>query len=121
MSEASDQDTELFLKTFKETVRSNGLNIWPTEKNKDFLLESGFTNEDVEEIILSLKVRDYESGPSSDKKDFRADGEVWVFSREYEGFELYIKVKLRNGQPIAECLSAHEAEFEMKKPKRDRK
>lgn len=121
MSEASDQDTEQFLRTFKEAVTDNGLNIWPTEKNKDFLFESGFTKEDVEEIILSLKVRDYESGPFADNKDHRPDGEVWVFTKEYEGFELYIKIKLRDGQIIAECLSAHEAEFEMKKPKKDRR
>lgn len=121
MSEASDEDVEEFLKNFKAAVQKSGLNIWPTTKNNDFLLESGFSNGDVEDIVLSLRIRDYERGPCDDQKDYRPDGQVWVFSREHEGFELYIKVKLLNGQVMAECLSAHEADFEMTKPKRNRK
>lgn len=120
---ATAKEIQEFLDAFKSDMDQNGLNIWPTQKNDAFLLESGFSNDDVETIIRSLAVRDYEAGPKDDDKGhFRADGEVWIFSREYEGFELYIKLKRTGTQTIvSECLSAHEAEFPMRKPMRRHK
>lgn len=114
---------EEFLTAFKADMEQNGLSIWPTKKNDAFLLESGFNNADIESIVRSLAVRDYESGPKGDdKEDYRLPGEVWIFSREYEGFELYIKLKRAGEQTtVSECLSAHEAEFPMKKPMRGQK
>ena len=117
---ATEKEIEVFLADFKSDVDQNGLSIWRTQKNDAFLLESGFDNDDVEDIIRMLAVRDYESGPKGDDKGhFRADGEIWIFSKEYEGFGLYIKLKRTDGSiAVFECLSAHEAEFEMKKPMR---
>lgn len=108
---------------FKGIVERNGLDTWPTKKNDQFLLDSGFTSDDVEEIVRKIEVRDYESGPHDDDKEgFRQPGEVWVFGKEYEGYDLYIKLKMTNGNAvIAECLSAHEAEFPMKLPMRARR
>lgn len=89
-----------------------GLTIWPTEKNKKFLLDNGFSNADVETAVRGLRAGHHHAGPMSDDKDWRADGEVWVFLREFEGFTMYVKLKFDpSGRvPSAECLSFHERE-----------
>ena len=42
------------------------------------------------EIILSLSVQDYCSGPTSDKYKL----ELWVFGKHVDGVEVYIKFKI---------------------------
>jgi len=109
---ATTAEIEDFLSEFAEIIERSGLNIWSRKKNDDFLLESGFTNSDVEWIVKTLKPGHYIKGPENDDKPYRPDGEVWKFGREYGGFELYIKLKkTQDHQLLAECMSAHEAEF----------
>lgn len=120
---ATVKEIEDFLIAFKRDMDQNGLSIWPTKKNNDFLVESGFDNDDIKSILRALAVRHYEYGPQGeDKEGYRLPGEVWIFGKEHEGFELYIKLK-RTGEhtTVSECLSAHEAEFPMKKPMRGQK
>lgn len=112
------KEVEEFLTAFKAGVGTEVFTVWTTAKNDAFLLESGFTNRDIEVIVRSLAVKDYSSGPEDDDKaDIRGIGEIWVFSKEYEGFDLYVKLKRANGKvALCECLSVHEAEFPMKTP-----
>lgn len=53
---ATIQEIRAFLDAFKGTVERNGLNTWPTKKNDQFLLDSGFTSDDVEEIVRKIEV-----------------------------------------------------------------
>lgn len=116
---ANARDIEAFLTAFKAYMDQSGLNIWPTAKNNQFLLDAGFDNGDIEEIVRTLEVRHYENGPLTDPKAHRPNGDVWIFSREYYGYDLYIKLKqTASYKVIAECLSVHEAEFPMKQPMR---
>ena len=115
---ATEADILAFLVRFRQTAATHGLFIWSTGKNNDWLLETGFTNDDVESVVKGLTPRDYSSGPQPDDDATRPIGEVWKFQREYEGYELYVKLKLRHGMPVAECVSCHEAESEMRQPHR---
>lgn len=115
---ATEAEVSAFLRRFKEAVKENGLSIWPTAKNQKFLTDSGFTNDDVVEALKSLVPRNYAAGPEEDDNPARPAGEVWKFAREYEGYEMYIKLKLdpQTNLPVAECLSFHEAERDMRQP-----
>lgn len=113
---ATQADIDAFLKKFCAAVDAHGLTLWPTAKNNVFLLATGFTNEDVETIVKSLNSHCYSSGPEPDDDAGRPKGDVWKFAPEYAGYELYVKLKLHHGAPVAECLSCHEAEGEMRQP-----
>ena len=99
-------------------MNKDGLNFWKTNKNNDFLLDAGLTLSDVEDAIRQLTVKEYSSGPKPDDNPKRPIGDVWVFAKEYYGYELYLKLKLLNGNASAQCLSFHEAENTLRTPNR---
>lgn len=115
---ATEAEVSAFLRRFRLAMKTSKLLIWATEKNQKFLTDSGFTNEDIEVVLRSLVPKDYSAGPQPDNNPNRPMGEVWKFSREYEGYQMYIKLKLdpQTSLPVAECLSFHEAEREMPQP-----
>ena len=106
-----------FLDKFRTVAATHGLTIWATQKNEDFRSETGATNQDILQIIESLRPRNYHSGPEADDDPGRPVGEVWKFSVEWCGYDLYMKLKL-SMTPAAECLSCHEREKEMAEPLR---
>lgn len=118
---ATEAEIDAFLRRFRAAVQNRGLTLWPTAKNNQFLLDTGFTNKDVLEIVNALTATDYSSGPEPDDNPKRAAGEVWKFNREHVGYELYIKLKLHSANPVAECMSCHEAEGEMRQPIRQKR
>ena len=61
------------------------------KKNIETLTTLGIGFYDVKNEILALSVMDYCSGPM---KDPEMGGDVWVFGRNIEGKEIYIKLKL---------------------------
>jgi len=117
-----DADIQAFLRRFWQAMDAHGLAIWKNKKNDDFLMETGFTNDDVVAVVTSLRTSDYHAGPEPDERLSRPPGEVWVFAREYEGYEMYIKLKLTHeldmstAVPSTECMSFHEAEHPMSRP-----
>jgi hypothetical protein len=113
----SETEVAEFLRRFCAAMARRGLTLWPRGKNRDFLLESGFTREVAKDVIRTLVPADYEKGPESDDNAVRPDGEVWVFVREFEGYQMYVKLKLgAAGNAAAECMSFHEAESEARRP-----
>lgn len=117
---ADATEVKAFLGEFCRVAADTGLTVWPTEKNEAFLLEAGFTRDDVHHMVKRLDPRNYSSGPEPDDNPSRRPGEVWKFSFEYLGFELYMKLKLSVGVNLssAECLSCHERERNMAEPLR---
>jgi hypothetical protein len=83
--------------------------------NKLHLLELGLTAMQREEIVLSLSVLDYSSGPI---KDEYKPGDYWVFGKRIEGVEVYIKLKITGhpGTEHAVCFSFHKAEYPLSYP-----
>jgi len=104
-----------FLSEFKDVIYANGLRIIERLKNKDALLELGLTSNQRKEIILSLSVLDYNSGPI---KDIYKSGVFWVFGKTIDSAEIYIKLKIveQDDEEYAVCLSFHKSENPLKYP-----
>ena len=104
-----------FLKDFKELVDSGRFFVKERAKNRDSLLELGLTDRQRKEIILSLSVSDFSSGPHQDKYK---PGIYWEFGKLIDAVEIYVKLKIA-GQPGAEnaiCFSFHKAERPLRYP-----
>jgi len=107
-----------FLDEFKVLIYENKLRINDRLKNKDSLLELGLTGNQRKEIILSLSVLDYNSGPI---KDIYKSGDYWVFGKIIDSVELYIKLKIveQDDEEYAVCLSFHKSENPLRYPFKD--
>lgn len=104
-----------FLEGFCEHLDRVGyLNVMNIEKNRKGLLDLGITKKHRETVIRSLTPEDYCEGPILSKK---GKGEAWVFGKEFEGREIYIKLQLvETDAPI--CWSFHVAEYRLDYPMR---
>lgn len=106
---------ELFIREFRE--------CWPpkchvvnTEKNIQALADLNLTARQRREIILHLTPADYIKGPLEDKD--RGGENIWIFSKEVQGQQVYIKLKLfeAKGHFFGKCISFHPAEWPMDNP-----
>lgn len=116
MCTTSMQQVNDFLRELKGIMTTGQrLVIIPRPPNNSTFLSLGLTKKVVELEILSLSVIDYSSGPSPDRD---VAGEIWIFGKEINGHEVYIKLKIANinGSKIAKCISFHEAEFPLHYP-----
>jgi hypothetical protein len=104
-----------FLAEFKVLIYEDKLRINDRLKNKDALLELGLTGNQRKEIILSLSVLDYNSGPT---KDIYKSGDYWVFGKIIGSVEIYIKLKIveHADEEYAVCLSFHKSENPLRYP-----
>ena len=105
-----------FLLEFKQAATSgSGVFLVPRSASLRTLSHLGLTKRNLEEVLLGLSVIDYCKGPEPDRD--RA-GEIWIFGKELQGHELYIKLKVAqvNGTCIAKCISFHIAEYPMRYP-----
>jgi len=75
------------------------------EKNRDFILKYGLLIEDIKNIILDLEIDDYYKGPEKDEAGF--EGEIWIFTPNFQKTKLYIKIRLENNTLVI-CISIHE-------------
>lgn len=114
---------EEFLNRFSAAIDLN-LVYWVPRHDKFIqgLIDLGITQKLALEIIKQLTPDDYCSGPVPDEHD--PSKEVWVFGRDIEGKEAYIKLALasghrkRKGIVYGKVWSFHEAEHSMKYPLR---
>ena len=113
-----DQQARQFLLEFKEAVGAgHGIDLIPRKPTLLTLQFLGLTKRNLEEIVLSLSVLDYCSGPEPDRD---RGGEVWVFGADVGDHEVYIKLKLAesSGAKIPKCLSFHISKQPLKYPYR---
>lgn len=113
-----DHPARRFLLSFKEAVTAgSGIDLVPRKGTLLTLQFLGLTKQNLEEIVLSLSVADYCSGPELDRD---RGGEVWVFGAGVGDYEVYIKLKLAasSGQKIPKCLSFHISKQPLKYPYR---
>lgn len=113
----SVQDVRDFLLEFKRVGAEGGVDIVPRRETRPTLTKLGLTKANVAELLLGLSVTDYCRGPEPDRDQ---PGNIWVFGREIEGEEVYIKLKVAQvgDQRVAKCLSFHIAEFPLRYPHR---
>lgn len=104
-----------FLEEFKALIYEKGLQVQNRQINKQHLLELGLTAKQREEIVLSLSVLDYSSGPI---KDEYKPGDYWVFGKHVDGVEVYIKLKIAGyrGTEHAVCFSFHKSAHPLSYP-----
>ena len=79
-------------------------------RNYDYLPDLGLTEAGVKREVLDLALNDYCRGPEADDNRLER-GNVYVFGKEIDGTEVYIKLKIAHAgeQKIAKCLSFHTA------------
>ena len=103
------QEVEQFLNQFNIKFDVWGIFYLNRDKNNEALKALGFTAKARDEIVRQLKSDDY-------VETLQADffNEMWVFGRDVDGSELYIKIAL--GQPNSNtiCISFHVAEHPIK-------
>jgi hypothetical protein len=87
-------------------VRSiNSFRIVDTKKNRETRYRLGITVDDQKQLIHSLTVNDYNSGPEQDYDSSRS-GEIWIFKKYAYGTIFYIKIKIDITHEIR-VLSCH--------------
>jgi len=107
-----------FLKDFKELMGQGRYYVLDHEKTKQTLIQLGLNYRQLDELIHSLELEDYSSGPTPDQYK---PGIYWVFGKNLEEIEIYIKLKIvtyRNGDEQAICISFHRSERSLKYPLR---
>lgn len=105
-----------FLKDFKELMGQGHYYVKEHHKNIQALRDLGINARLRDEFILSVAKDDYSSGPNPDEYH---PGYYWVFGKNLDAVEIYIKLKivsLNNGNERAVCLSFHPSEHPLKYP-----
>ncbi len=105
-----------FLKDFKELMEQGHYFIKEHHKNILALRDLGINARIRDEIILSVAMEDYSSGPNPDAYHL---GYYWVFGKNLGPTEIYIKLKIvsyKKGNEKAVCLSFHPSEYPLKYP-----
>lgn len=111
---ATRSEVELFLSQFKVK-----LDIWGIifldgrEKNMQALADLNISR--FERLrIRTIQVEHYSEGPIRDElNDY---GEMWVFGKDVNGTETYIKITLGKPNLKTICISFHQAELPMTYP-----
>lgn len=104
------------LKDFKELMGQGHYYVKEHHKNIQALRDLGLNARLRDELILSVAMDDYSSGPNPDEYH---PGYYWVFGKNLDNVEIYIKLKivsLNNGNEKAVCLSFHPSEHPLKYP-----
>lgn len=112
---STKREVALFLKSFKEKMR-----IWDVlfrderGKNLQSLLDLEIRPVDRKKILEELEVKDYSDGPVEEKLYGGAD--MWIFGKEVEKTEMYIKITQGARGSSVICISFHKAQYKMEYP-----
>lgn len=112
MTIKTEQEVEHFLREFKPKFNIWGIIFLNREKNEEALKALGITPIAREEIIKTIEKDDY-SHTIIDEVSF---GDMWVFGKDYDDTELYIKISLGRTNNKTICISFHEAEHPLNYP-----
>ena len=118
---ASRQEVVDFLTLFKSGLTLGYFNIRHRQKNIQSLIDLEISANERTEILLGLIPADYVTGPKPDDTD--SDQDIWVFGKNVEEKEVYIKLQLtqdtRNKRIFrASVWSFHPADYPMRYPLR---
>lgn len=103
----TEQEVESFLREFKPKFSVWGIIFLNREKNEEALRALGITPKAREEVIKKIEKEVY----SHSVIDHTSFGDMWVFGKDYDGTELYIKISLGRPGSKTICISFHEAEY----------
>jgi hypothetical protein len=105
-----------FLNDFKELMGQGHYFVKEHYKNMQTLKDLGINGRMRDEIILSVAIENYSSGPNPDEYH---PGTYWIFGKDLDTIEMYIKLKIvsyNNGNEMAVCFSFHPSEHPLKYP-----
>lgn len=102
----NQEEVEQFLRQFKPKMDIFGIIVLNRQKNQEALRLLGLTEMARKEVIKTIEVNDY----VETIRDAVSYGDMWVFGKDYDGTELYIKISM--GQPNSNtiCVSFHTSE-----------
>lgn len=106
------QEVERFLNAFFPKMKIFGVLFLGRDKNDEALRMLGMSPLSRLTVLEELKAEDY----VETIRDLTSFGDMYVFGKDYDGHELYIKISL--GQPNRNtiCVSFHIAEHEIDYP-----
>ncbi len=112
---ANREEIKRFLDSWKLAC-GTFIDFIPRQKNIDGIRKLNLTKRQAMEILHSLAVENYVSGPEMDKDKGTRD--IWIFGYKLEGIDIYIKIKIFHfeNQERAKCLSFHPAEIPLRYP-----
>ena len=118
---ATREDVVGFLNLFKGCIMLELLHVRNREKNRQALIDLDITSDERKEMLLGLEPANYVAGPIPDDTDDTK--EVWVFGKDVQGTEVYIKLRVvqdsrRKNAYRAMVWSFHAAEHRMRYPVR---
>lgn len=102
----TQQEVESFLRHFMPKFDIFGIFFLNREKNERALLALGITRKYREEVVRSIEVSDYVETIS----DAVSYGDMWVFGKDVNEHEVYIKITMGYPNSNTICISFHEAE-----------
>lgn len=100
------QEVEEFLHQFIPKLDIWGIIFLNRQKNQEALIALGITELTRKEIIKSIETEDY----VETIRNAMGYGDMWVFGKDYDGTELYIKISLGTQNSNTICISFHKAE-----------
>ncbi len=110
----TQSEIEFFLNDFKQKLSIWGVLLIARVKNLQTLADLEITSLRREEVLKELVWQDYSEGPKLDSA-FR-ESDMWVFGKDLNGREVYIKITLgRFGSQVI-CISFHISEYPMLYP-----
>lgn len=112
---ATIQEVERFLSRFHEKVEVFDIIILnDREKNAKTQAALDISPNAQRDVIKELRVKDYSEGPI--KNILNTWGDLWVFGKDVNEQEVYIKIAYGAPNRNAICVSFHLAEYPMNYP-----
>lgn len=102
----SRTEVEAFLRQFLPKLDIFGIIVLNREKNQEALRLLGLNEIARKEVIKTIEVEDYVETIS----DAVSYGDMWVFGKDLDGTELYIKISMGMPNSRTICISFHAAE-----------
>lgn len=112
---ALKNEVEAFLASFHEKIEIFGILFRDDrEKNRMALIDLDISRLERLEVIKSIETEDYSEGPIPDELNLGT--EMWVFGKDVNSIEVYIKITMGGFNNRTICISFHRAEHPMKYP-----
>lgn len=116
---ATRYEVEQFLTQFKVKLDIFGVFFLDgREKNSQALLDLNITRLERLEVVRSIVVEDYSEGPIRDQ--LNSFNEMWVFGKDINRQEVYIKIAMGAPNTNTICISFHKAEHPMRYPLKEK-
>lgn len=111
------KEVETFLRQFLPKMDIWGIIFIDRKKNQEAMAALGITYTASKEIIRDIHAIDYVETII----DAFSYGDMWVFGKDFDGQELYVKIALGQPNNSTICISIHLAERPLRYAFRDRK